>query len=286
MKHLRLPLFLALTASASAGTTIYTDSTAFFSSSTWTNAASGAAFTENFVASGGLRNFTGNEQFVSNSFTYGSGELANTMTISRQDGLVYHPTVSDAQDYIYVDTSNEAGSFLSYDNPGTTASSSKYLYIKANYLGEGVTISFSQPISSFAFRLGDFGDPGTSGGLALYSGLQITSRNTAVNGSLDTLVWDDPVRVSETGAQLDLSQSTGVPGYTPMNIGDDQWAFMAWTFDTPVDEITINQSQSTDDSWGIDTISFSTVAVPEPSSVAMIALGSLALLRRMRRKAD
>lgn len=288
MKTLQSLLFsAAFTAFGSAATTIYLQPTDFFNSSAWSNAASGAVFTENFVASGGLHNFTGNEQFTSNAYTYGSGELANTMTVSRQDGVFFpNNNPQDTQGLILVDTSNEAGGFLSYDSPG----SSKYLYMPSNYLGETMTISFSKPISAFAFRLGDFGDPGLSGGVKLYSGLEITSRNTAVAGSLDTLVWDNHVRVSDLGARLNLYESTGVAGYTPVTIGDDQWAFLSWTFDSPVNEIKISNFQSSDDSWGVDTISFATTtavvnqtsAVPEPAAVIALTglLGSAAFLRR------
>lgn len=232
-----IPLAASLVASASAAT-LYTDSAAFLSSSTWTGAPAGAAFTENFVASGGLHNFTGNEEFASSSYTYGSGSFENTATFARTDS-----------GNILVDTSNESGGFLSFDNPGN----SKYLYVPANGGGEGITISFSQPITAFGFRIGDFGDP-SSGSASL---LSIISRDAL-----------DPQVTSQLA--LSISPTTG----------DKAWTFVGWTFESPIDQISLSQPTNNNDSWGVDTVSF--VTVPEPSTAVLCALGVGALIRRRR----
>jgi hypothetical protein len=239
MKAFNSILMTALfSASAQAATVSYTISTEFFSSATWTGALAGSVVTENFVASGGLHNFTGNEEFSSNSYTYGSGSQQNAVTFARTD-------VGN----ITVDTSNESSGFRSSDSPG----SSKYLYIPANGGGEGITFSFSQPINSFSFRLGDWGDP-SSGGASSWS----ASSRDALNPLLTT--------------QLALS--------IPSSSGDKRWTFQGWTFESPIDQISFSQLTNNDDSWGIDTVSFSTV--PEPSVALLGVFGMLTLLRRRR----
>lgn len=281
MKTLSSLLFLAaFTASGSAATMIYLDPTAFFNSSAWSNAASGATFTENFVASGGIHNFTGNEEFTSSSYTYGSGSLQNTMNISRLD----------APAKITVDTTNESGGFRSYDNPGTISTSSKYLYVPADggAGGDAIKFLFSQPVSAFSFRLGDFGDP-TAGG-NVWSWLDVRVRNTAYPDPSQILISDPWVNEAELGKTLDLSASGYPSGRTGVSIGNRSWAFLGWTFDTPVDEVTIMQRFANNDSWGVDTISFATTtavvnppsAVPEPATVVSLAglLCSGAFLRR------
>jgi MYXO-CTERM domain-containing protein len=250
--------------SAPAATWLYTDSTAFFNSSTWTGASAGSAVTENFVASGGVHNFTGNEQFNSNSYTYGSGSQQNTVTYTRSSG-------GD----IFVDTTNEQGGFLSFDNPG----SSKYLYMGPN---SEVRITFAQPITSFGFRLGDFGDPGPND----WSLLRVRTDGSKL------LAEAYPVNVNRSGGSnngnsvtLNLSEAfLGTPdvfsaGSTSIIIGDKSWAFMGWTFDSPINEISIVGGSNTD-SWGIDTVSFTTV--PEPGAALLGGLGMLTLLRRRR----
>jgi MYXO-CTERM domain-containing protein len=271
MKAFHLILMAALfSASAQAGTVLYTDSTAFFSSPTWTGAIAGSAVTENFVASGGLHNFTGNEQFNSRSYTYGSGSQQNTVTFARDMGAD-----------IFVDTSNESGGFRSFDSPG----SSKYLYVLAN---SAIYITFSQSISSFAFRLGDFGDANAND----WCGLRIDAANTQM-GSNNGLIYEPAVNVNRSGGtnignsvNLNLSQSyqMDTPNYssagsTSITIGDKSWAFLAWTFDSPIDKMTIiNASYS--DNWGVDTVSFTTV--PEPGAALLGVFGMLTLLRRRR----
>jgi len=276
MKAFNSILMTALfTASAQAGTVLYTDSTAFFSSPAWTGAIAGSAVTENFVASGGVHNFTGDEQFNSRSYTYGSGSQQNTVTYSRPYG-----------GNILVDTSNESGGFLSFDNAGT----SKYLYMPAGSGRDVLQITFSQPISSFGFRLGDFGDGG--GG---WSSLEIASAPSATpqTGSFDWLVYQELVDVARNDGDnnfnslnLNLSQGRlGTPNYssagsTNIIIGDKTWAFMAWTFDSPINTMYIMESKSATDNWGIDTVSFTTV--PEPSAALLGVFGVLTLLRRRR----
>jgi MYXO-CTERM domain-containing protein len=84
---------------------------------------------------------------------------------------------------------------------------------------------------------------------------------------------------------LDISEGyLGTPNYssegsTSIIIGDKSWAFMGWTFDSPIDYILINVGSATD-SWGIDTVSFTTV--PEPGAALLGGLGMLTLLRRRR----
>ena len=264
MKAFHLVLLTAsFGTSAPAATWLYTDSTAFFNSSTWIGASAGSAVTENFVASGGVHNFTGNEQFNSNSYTYGSGSQQNTITYTR-----------DAGD-IFVDTTNESGGFRSFDNPG----SSKYLYMTAN---SEIGITFAQPITSFGFRLGDFGDPSASD----WSYLRI------VTGEGNLLVRADDVSVNRSGGSnignsvdLNISQAhLGTPdvfsaGSTSIIIGDKSWAFMGWTFDSPINKINIGVGSYTDN-WGVDTVSFTTV--PEPGAALLGGLGMLTLLRRRR----
>lgn len=259
-----------LLASASAAT-LYTDSGAFLNSSTWSGAPAGAAFTENFAASGGLHNFTGSEQFSSNSYTYGSGSLQNTVTYAR----------TDSGD-IYVDTTNESGGFLSFDNPGTLPSSSKYLYVPANGGGDGITISFSQPITAFGFRIGDFGDPSGDVTANKWSSLVINSRN-ALNSSITNLVYAPFVDVSKgTGGNniFDTLYLDDLYVDPKVIIGDKRWFFMGWTFDSPINRIQLHQGNGNNDSWGVDTVSF--VTVPEPSAAALSALGVGVLIRRRR----
>jgi MYXO-CTERM domain-containing protein len=264
MKAFHLVLLTAsFGTSAPAATWLYTDSTAFFNSSTWIGASAGSAVTENFVASGGVHNFTGNEQFNSNSYTYGSGSQQNTITYTR-----------DAGD-IFVDTTNESGGFRSFDDPG----SSKYLYMTAN---SRVDITFAQPITSFGFRLGDFGDPSVND----WSYVRVGT------GEANLLVRAEGVNVNRSGGtnngnsvDLNLSQAyLGTPNYfsegsTSIIIGDKSWAFMGWTFDSPINKISISVGSYTDN-WGVDTVSFTTV--PEPGAALLGGLGMLTLLRRRR----
>jgi MYXO-CTERM domain-containing protein len=270
--HLIL-LVSSFSASASAATWLYTDSTAFFNSSTWTGAAAGSAVTENFVASGGVHNFTGNEQFNSNSYIYGTGTQQNTVTYTRSAGRD-----------ILVDTTNELGGFRSFDAPG----SSKYLYVPASGQGDMVTITFSEPISSFGFRLGDFGD--STGVGNHWSDLRISAANsqTSTNQYLAYQMYVDVA--TNTGSNiynsLNLLNTFSAENYfsagsSTIIIGDKNWAFMGWTFDTPVNSITIDQFYvGSNDSWGIDTVSFTTV--PEPGAVLLGGVGLLTLLRRRR----
>ena len=231
--------------------------------------------TENFVASGGVHNFTGNEQFNSNSYTYGSGSQQNTVTFAREVGAD-----------IFVDTTNESGGFRSFDSPG----SSKYLYLPASGGSDGIEFTFSQPISSFGFRLGDFGDTSDVGNS--WSTLRIGAANTQTATSYD-LVYQPFINVARNDGMnnfnslnLNISQAyLGTPNYssagsTSITIGDKSWAFMGWTFDSPINKISILQGQSMSDSWGIDTVSFTTV--PEPGAVLLGGLGMLTLLRRRR----
>ncbi|MFZ9933746.1 MAG: hypothetical protein ACO3G9_11200 [Chthoniobacterales bacterium] len=264
MKIISLPLLIVILPAAASAATLYTSSTAFFSSTTWTGAPAGAAVTENFVASGGLYNFTGNEEFTSSSYTYGApGSYTNTVTYARTDGAK-----------ILVDTSNEQGSFLSFDNPN----SSKYLYVPANGGGERITISFSQPVSSFAFRIGDFGDPSGDPSENKYSSLYITSRN-AQSAAYTLLVYEPYVDVSKNDGDNNFN-TLNLPAGQSVIIGDDAWFFMGWTFDTPVDQILLDQQKSNNDSWGVDTVSFTTV--PEPGAALLGGLGMLLMLRRRR----
>jgi hypothetical protein len=260
MKAFNSILMTALfTASAQAGTVLYTDSTAFFSSPTWTGAIAGSAVTENFVASGGLHNFTGNEEFSSNSYTYGSGSQQNAVTFARTD-------VGN----ILVDTSNESGGFLSSDSPG----SSKYLYVPANGGGDAIDITFSQPISSFGFRIGDFGDPSLG-----WSSLRIRSRD-ALNSSFTDLVFEQYVNVFNTNGDNTFN-ALNLPNDESVITGDKSWFFIGWTFESPINQISLLQEDDdSNDSWGVDTVSFTTV--PEPSAALLGVFGVLTLLRRRR----
>lgn len=257
-----IPLAASLVASASAAT-LYTDSAEFLSSSTWTGAPAGAAFTENFVASGGLHNFTGNEEFASSSYTYGSGSFENTATFARTDS-----------GNILVDTSNESGGFRSFDNPGT----SKYLYVPANGGGEGITISFSQPITAFGFRIGDFGDPSGDPSENKWSSLRIRSRD-ALNSSFTGLIYESFVDVSKNTGD-NIFNVLYLQNDESVIIGDKNWFYMGWTFESPINQIGLYQDQPNNDSWGVDTVSF--VTVPEPSTAMLCALGVGALIRRRR----
>lgn len=279
MKTIHFALLISsFAASAPAATFLYTDSTAFFSSSTWIGgAAAGSTVTENFVASGATYNFTGNEQFNSRSYTYGTGSLQNTITYTRTDGAD-----------IFVDTTNETGGFLSSDNPG----SSKYLYLPANGGGEGITITFAQPVSSFGFRIGDFGDPTGAGGN--WSTFIVQSTN-AQTGLSNFLAYEPNVNVYLNDGDnnfnvLNLNITyLGTPNYfvagsstgtTSMTIGDKRWAFIGWTFDSPITSISLIQNNGNNDNWGVDTVSFTTV--PEPTAALLSGLGMLTLLRRRR----
>jgi len=243
-------LFTILVSAASAQT-FYANDTAFFNSSVWTSAPSGANFTENFVASGGLYNFTGNESFTSQSYAYGSGSLLNNVTFSR---------VATAGG-IFVDTSNESGAFRSFDAPG----SSKYLFLPAstdpNPSGAtDVTISFSKGINAFAFRVGDLFD---SDGGNKYLSINATGSSGTV--SLINLY-------TSTGSPLTVAGNT-------ITTGNGLWSYFGWTFDAPVTQIKLNSGfMNSTDNIGVDTISFSTV--PEPSALSLlgIGLGGLAIL--------
>jgi hypothetical protein len=244
-----LPLILAMAHISFAQTSLFnvafTNSTNFFNSTGWTSAPSGANFTENFVASGGVYNFTGNESFRSQTFSYGSGGLSNAMTIQRTDGA--------SSNIIAVDTSN--GSFNSFDAPG----SSKYLWTTHSNGKSEIKFSFSQGINAFSLRMGDFAD--ALGTTSLY----MSTKDT--NGSL----------VGYSYATQSLS------GFEQMGFvfGNVKWTFLGWTFDTPISEFVIGSDWG-DDNWAIDTVSFSTV--PEPSALSLLAvgLGGLAAIRRRR----
>lgn len=280
MKTFRIISLTALLSASLPAATFFTDPTAFFASAGWTGAPAGTAFTENFVASGGLYNFTGNEEFVSNSYTYGAEPYENTLTYARLDGAK-----------LTVDTSNQTGALLSFDDPN----SSKYLYVPANGNGEAVRFSFSQPVSSFGLRIGDLGDPTGDPTANIWTHLWISARD-AQSATSKTLASQSYINVLRDASPLDtavipLSVGTGVtlgddqaPNVT---LGDGTWFFVGWTFDSPVDEITVNQTSPNNDSWGIDTVSFTTAvsAVPEPgSSLAILALlgGGLAFFRSRR----
>ena len=259
MKQLRLlPLFclFSVLVSTASAQTFYANETAFFNSSVWTSAPSGANFTENFVSSGGLYNFTGNESFTSQSYAYGSGSLLNNVTFSRVD----------TAGGIFVDTSNELGAFLSFDAPG----SSKYLFLPAsptpNASGASdLVISFSKGINAFAFRIGDLFD---SDGSNRYFSIGATGPSNSY-----TLVNLN----SGTGSPLTVAGNA-------ITTGNGLWSYFGWTFDAPVTRIQLNSGMmGGTDNIGVDTISFSTV--PEPSALSLLAvgLGGLAILRRRRR---
>ena len=244
-----LVTLLFLLAGAS-GQTFYANEANFFNSSVWTSAQSGANFTENFAASGSIHNFTGNEEFTSNSYVYGSGSLLNNVTYGR----------GDTPNKIFVDTSNETGGFLSFDNPGT----SKYLYLPSTS-GASLRITFSQGIRAFAFRLGDFGD--ASSGNSDLNIQAINAANSAIGYTL----------VNASG------RNSLTVGSDTITTGNQIWAFMGWTFDSPVNEIRINQFVSNNDNLGIDTVSFSTVPEPSSASLLVLGIGGLMALRRARR---
>ena len=214
----------------------------FFGSSTWSNAPSGANFTENFVSSGGLRNFTNTMSFRTNSFAYGSGSLLNTMTIERTDGTTRQ---------IAVNTSDSG--FYSFDAPG----SSNYLWLAhVNWQSE-IQFSFSQPINAFAMRMGDYGD-----GSSQFVDFNVSA---SLNGSL--MYW--------SGASETLSE---FQTYYGLNFGNMLWTFVGWTFPTPVTEIWFSNNR--DDNWAVDTVSFSTVPEPSALSLLVVGLGGLAVMRR------
>jgi len=223
---------------------LITSPTNFFGSSTWSNAPTGANFTENFVSSGGLRNFTNTMSFRTNSFAYGSGSLLNTMTIERTDGTTRQ---------IAVNTSDSG--FNSFDAPG----SSNYLWLAHVSSQSAIKFSFSQPINAFAMRMGDYGDSSSQFIDFLPS--------AGSNGSL--MYWG-----GETKTQSEFQT------YFGLNFGNMLWTFVGWTFPTPVTEIYFSNNR--DDNWAVDTVSFSTV--PEPSALSLLAigLGGMAVLRRRK----
>ena len=241
---------LAATASAQSwiGTrmddNVITSSTNFFNSSTWSNAPTGANFTENFVASGGIYNFTGNESFRSQTFSYGSGSLLNAMTVARTDGTT--PQIA-------VDTSNSG--FSSFDAAG----SSKYLWITHSGGQSAIKFSFSQAINAFAMRMGDYGD-----GSSQFMDFNVSA---GTNGSL--------MYYSATSKTPSDFQT-----YYGLTFGNMLWTFVGWTFPTPVTEISFSNNR--DDNWGIDTVSFSTVPEPSAGALLLLGIGGLMALRRVR----
>ncbi len=255
LKTFLLSIFLlsSFGISANAGVTAWqnaewtSDSATFFSSTLWANSPSGANFTENFVSSGGLRNFSNTMSFRTNSFDYGSGSLLNNLTIARTDGTTTT---------IAVDTTSSG--FNSFDAPG----SSNYLWI-AHSGGVGkVKFSFSQPIDAFAFRLGDFADSTTS--LYTYAEDSNGTKQILNGGNQSYLGWNITFGFSGSNA-----------------FGNNSWGFLGYTFSAPVTAFYI-ENDFGNDNWGIDTVSFSTV--PEPSALSLLAvgLGGLAMMRRRR----
>ncbi len=108
--------------------------------------------------------------------------------------------------------------------------------------GDAYTFSFASPISYFAFYIMD--------NSTMTNGLQVNYSD----GSSDL------VSIPNGG-------SSGLNGI-----------FLAMTFDKDVDSLYIAHVSGGDSEVGIDNLEFGTV--PEPMSLSLLALGSLAILRR------